>query len=253
MFIKDLSTASERGLRDYNEDRFITHVDMEGTLVAVFDGHGGSDTANLVSKSVAEFFVDSMDVYGEGNNPKGALEETIARLAKIAGNNRSGSTASLVFIPSEGETAFTAVLGDSPILIGNATDLWVGPDHNVRTNEAEADAVIERGGTITNGYAMNGFSGDGLQMGRALGDRSLARILSTKPEINEVPITEGGFILVATDGVFDPGHREQAASVKLVTGLMRSNSHGLFSANDIVLNALDRKTGDNVTAVVVRL
>lgn len=253
MYIKDLSTASERGMRDYNEDRSNVNVSMEGALIAVFDGHGGDETAELASNKAAEFFIDAMDVYGEGTNPKDALEETVARLAKLTGNHRSGSTASLVFIPTEGEMAYTAVLGDSPILIGNDTDLWVGPDHNVRTNPAEADAVQERGGFISGGYAMEHFSGNGLQMGRALGDRSLARILSTKPEINEVPITKGGFVLVATDGVFDPSHGKQAESIKYITGLMRSGAHGLFSAKDLVLNALERKTYDNVTAVVVRL
>jgi serine/threonine protein phosphatase PrpC len=250
MIIKTLTEAEAKGSRSYMEDTHFVSTRPEGTLLAVFDGHGGHEASERAFEQFASLFLVQMGK--DVGDVSRALRASIFYLAETLRDYKDGTTLSAVYVPKEGNIVTAAVIGDSPILIGGSTSLWVGPDHNVRSNPAEADAVQERGGFIANGYAMEHYSGSGLQMGRALGDMGLSSILSTEPEIKEVLITNETFILVATDGLFDPGHRNHDA-IGDVVKLLRSGSHGEFTAEDLVRNALYRKTGDNVTAILARL
>lgn len=45
-------------------------------------------------------------------------------------------------------------------------------------------------------------------MGRALGDTHLSKVLSRVPDIYEVKLGAQSFVIVATDGAFDPSHYE---------------------------------------------
>lgn len=250
MKIKTLTSAEAKGRRSYMEDFHFTSIRPEGTLLAVFDGHGGNEASEKAMLEFHAYFDFQLEMFEKGNI-RDTYRTAVASLAEVLKDYQDGTTLSSVYIPTEGNIVTTAVLGDSPILIGGATSLWVGPDHNVRSNPAEADAVTERGGFIQNGYAWRRFDGQGLQMGRALGDAPLRQILSTEPEIRELLITDETFILVATDGLFDPGHSNPDA-IGDVVKLLRSGSHGEFTAGELIQNALHRETGDNVTAILAR-
>jgi serine/threonine protein phosphatase PrpC len=143
---------------------------------------------------------------------------------------------------------YTAVLGDSPILIKTETLVWSGPDHNVRTNPAEREAAEARGGYCDGAYLFRNMHSQGLQMARALGDSHLRGVISTEPEINEVPIVGSGFILVATDGLFDPAHRKFEESKRQVLALIKDGADAQFLVGD----AIRRQTHDNATAILAR-
>lgn len=161
-----------------------------------------------------------------------------------------GSTASIVFLPWSGDSVTVAVLGDSPVLVKRADgSVWVAPEHNVRTNQAEADAVIKRGGMVSGGYAYATYSGNGLQMARALGDAELNRILSQTPDVSTHPLGIGSWVLVATDGALDPSHANEAAGIAALTKMLNKGD----DAQAVVDRALKIRTGDNVTAMVVRV
>lgn len=251
------TTATAKGLRPYQEDRFVTHVTNEGVLLAVFDGHGGESTAEFCHKALDE----TWDFFA-GDEPEVRLKRTVAKLNDFTQFNHDGSTASLVFIPEGAAKAFVAVLGDSPVVIGGkkaivpvegqepTTALYftVSPEHNVRTNQKEADAVKDRGGIVSHGYAMVDIYGYGLQMARALGDSGLAQILSREPETYSENLDTSSFVLVATDGVFDPGHADTEAAVADVVALIDKGG----DAQAIVDRAVRLRTGDNATAILVR-
>jgi serine/threonine protein phosphatase PrpC len=219
----------------------------EGILLAVFDGHGGHETAHWASEEFPGLFVDAI---GEPNaTPRKAFEESIHKLAIMTQAEGPGSTLSAVFIPAKGNTVTCAVLGDSPIIIkDNKGKINIGPEHNVRTNEAEAQRVRDLGGFVVDGYAYDNRFAMGLQMARALGDSSLARILSRKPDVYSVKVNKDSFVIVASDGAFDPGHYGFAESVKNVVTLLEEGAE----AQAIVDHALKIKTGDNVSALVAR-
>jgi serine/threonine protein phosphatase PrpC len=157
-----------------------------------------------------------------------------------------GTAASLVFVPRSGSTVTVAILGDAPVLVRQADGKWnVSPEHNVRTNHAERTEAERRGGVYQGGYIYHGNLG--LQMSRALGDAPLRSILNRQPDIYQVE-ADGVFIL-ATDGVFDPSHHNSEKEIAAVTRLIGEGA----TAKNIVDRAVMNQTGDNATAILVRM
>lgn len=256
MYINSVNVAAAKGSRDYQEDRHFTSEHTDGILLAVFDGHGGSESSHEAMRCFDRLFWASLEFFN--GDPKRALHDSVKQLAVRLADWESGSTLSVVYIPTNGDTVFTAVLGDSPIIIKSESrdetlgithyTTWVGPDHNIRSNPAEREAAEARGGYCDGAYLYRNMHSQGLQMARALGDSHLRGVISTEPEINEVPIVGHGFILVATDGLFDPAHRKFEASKQVMLELIRLGA----TAEDLVERALARDLHDNVTAILAR-
>jgi len=254
-----ISTATAVGLRDYQEDRYFTATMEEGTLVGVFDGHGGGEASAACEDQFPECFVDAI---GEpGTDPAAAIRKAFADMAARTAEFASGTTATIAYFPwnKSGstwtvDTVWVAVLGDSPAIVKDAEGaVGVGPEHNVRSNYLERDAAIQRGGTYDGGYLFDytgphGMYGQGLQMARALGDRELARVLSREPEIYSRSLGPGSYVLVATDGVLDPSHHKPAETAAAVVSLIEGGA----DAQRIVDAAVLAKTGDNATAILAR-
>jgi serine/threonine protein phosphatase PrpC len=258
------TTATHIGRRSYQEDRLLTYVHGKtGTLLAVFDGHGGAECSEYLTESFVTHFYD---VINDGKlDIKDGLRNTFATLALLTNDMRSGSTASVVFIPKEEDKAFIAILGDSPVIAESTTGIiHVSPEHNVRTNKEEAKAAEDRGGTIASGYVWNTPNhysdlARGLQMGRAFGDREMGQIVTKVPEVYEIPL--GSWLLLCTDGATDPGHGDTEAAIREIVELVnwvppvKRNLGQNFFTNDaqsIVDRAVNARTGDNVTAILWR-
>ena len=247
MKLTSITHADAKGAREYMEDKhFILELFPEGNLLAVFDGHGGPEAAARAHLIFSVEFTDALRFFN-GDTYR-ALSDSIKCAAIELSEYEAGTTLSAVFIPAEGDVVHTAVLGDSPILISGIGGIWVGPDHNVRTNPAEREAAEARGGYCDGNYVFRNMHSMGLQMARALGDSHLKGILSTEPEMSTVPLHNAGFILVATDGLFDPTHRGFEVSKKQVLELIRRG----HEADALVADALLRQTNDNVTAILAR-
>jgi serine/threonine protein phosphatase PrpC len=157
-----------------------------------------------------------------------------------------------VFIPKDESRVDVAVLGDSPVLVSRPDgSIWVSPEHNIRTNEAEADAAIQRGGHISGGYLFASYRPEvGLQMSRALGDAHLDRVLSREPEVFSHVLGKDSWVLVCSDGAVDPGHGAAQANIDTIVRMIEDED---ADAQDIVDRALAVPTRDNVTAILVRL
>ena len=249
MKIENITESTERGARPYQEDRSFVSHNAYGTLLAVFDGHGGDEASEYCEFRFAAEFINQMSTGSIKRNPEEALRATVAIMAAMLRPYDCGTTASIVFIPEGENVAYTAVLGDSPIIIGSReTGYWFGPDHNVRSNPEEATAAQERGGFIHNGYLLAHFSGPGLQMARALGDSFMGRVLNTEPEMNKIRLDGAKFILVATDGVFDPSHHSTKAYATVIDKIEQGEP-----AEGLTKYAVELPTGDNATAILVRL
>jgi serine/threonine protein phosphatase PrpC len=89
----------------------------------------------------------------------------------------------------------------------------------------------------------------GLQMGRALGDKELAKVLNRVPDVSMQVLGTDSYVLVATDGALDPGHKDQAKAAKKVLTIIQSSGN----AQSIVNYAVAVPTGDNVTAMLLRV
>lgn len=244
------------GTREYQEDRLICRKFPFGFLLAVFDGHGGSETAVECAKNLPQVFKkDFALMTATGNIDYGALlRGVIEKINEPVLGNESGSTVSMVFIPeTKGEiTAHIAVIGDSPVVITDRNNNTViGPNHNVRQNLAERQAAINRGGVYDGWYIFHpDDSWCGLQMSRDLGNAPLSSILSHEPDVISVPLGKQSIVIVSSDGVFDPGHSSDTLSeAERFIDMIRNGA----KAKDLVHDALARQTGDNATAIVLKI
>lgn len=241
-----VTSASAQGQRSHQEDRWISEPLAGGYLLGVFDGHRGAAVAEKASQEFIPLFKAALKTHPE--NMSETLREVFTVLDKATRDQSAGSTASVVFIPHNAQNVHLAVLGDSPIAILNGDGkIHFGPDHNIRTNLKERSASQERGGVFYGGYLEDPqLPGVGLQMARSLGDADLSRVLSRDPEIETVTLGGNGIVLVGTDGLFLPGGGPNADQLTRLLTLI----HRGADAQALVQDALDRETGDNVTALV---
>jgi serine/threonine protein phosphatase PrpC len=244
-----ITVATTQGSRDYQEDRAVhSWCPGKGWLLGIFDGHGGAATAVKVSESLLPSFEVAWT--SSPNNVAAVLREMFSSFVHLTQQDLSGTTASILFIPENTQSVWWGVLGDSPIAVMDSQGvIHVGPDHNVRTNPEELAAAQRRGGHYRSGYLEDpGLPGVGLQMARSLGDATLARVLNREPEISEVPLGGRGIVLVGSDGLISPTEespREQLAR------LIRM-AHKGATAEDLVNDAIRRRTGDNATSILWR-
>jgi serine/threonine protein phosphatase PrpC len=244
-----ISRATARGLRDYQEDRFVVSSMPDGKLIAVMDGHGGAYVSSLIARTLRTLWK---------KQSAATLHETIQQVFQsintVTCNMDEGSTFSLVFIPlaagDSGERVITiAVLGDSPVIVINDEgEVDVSPMHNARSNPDELLAARARGASFDGNYIFEHWGSHGLQMTRAMGDRDLGGIISREPEIYDRTVGPDSVVLVGTDGLFDPHHRNMAPAIADVVEKIKAG----MTAKALVDCAVNLPTNDNVTAIIVR-
>ncbi|MDE2001103.1 MAG: protein phosphatase 2C family protein [Patescibacteria group bacterium] len=247
-----VTTAQEQGPRSHQEDRFdeiLVGIDGDpyGCLLVVMDGHSGFEAVDLCAKELQNLFVPRP--FDEGEE---SLRDLVGKLDRLTRSCESGTTFSAALI-MRSETrkmcrATIAILGDSPVMVVRKLNrVWLSPEHNVRSNLAEREAAIRRGGFCENGYLFQERSdlANGLQMSRALGDRELSHVLCREPEI--FTIDDPQWVLVASDGISDPNHEE--AGFPFVKMGSRWN-RDCATAERVMKWRVRRGLRDNATAVV---
>lgn len=236
----DITSAQIKGRRPYQEDRSVVYVKSNGDAVlAVFDGHGGSVVSELAALALPKIFEASHNIY-----------DIFTALDNLTANQAQGSTASIAVITSSCVNIGT--LGDSPVAVYNPDNslLYLNPEHNVRSNQEEAEAALVRGGTIMQGYLFNDYSdlaGHGIQMSRVLGDAHLRRVTSHTPEVSVIVRKPGLKLLLGTDGLLDPAHMSSRDSDIFKFGNMIGDG---VNAEELVNSLNDPH--DNVTAIIAR-
>ena len=244
-----ITQFTKQNSRLYQEDRsFIKYLPNGEALLGVFDGHGGhwtSETAAIRTPDIFRTLPRQLKT-----DPEATLERLFEKLVQKTAEYFSGSTACIVWIKQN--MAYVAVLGDSLTIIKTArNDIWVSPEHNVRTNKYEGDEAIQRGGYIEDGYLFDKeiYQGSGLQMSRALGDVTLARVLNRKPEIFSIPLNADSWILLCSDGLIDPSHENKDFMELLITTINTTDA----TAKELVLLGATKQRDDNSTAILVRV
>lgn len=243
-----ITASSAVGGRDYQEDRFLIEYCAEGTLLAVMDGHIGAGTAQFVADNFRRYFMGGWKRHRDSGK---ALRHALRHLEMRTRGMEAGTTLSATFIFDDRPEVLVAVVGDSPVLILADHGLFIGPDHNVRTNLEERKRCIERGGEYSsNGYILSNITRDwGLQMSRSFGDRAMGGVIERVPEFYSVQRAEAGYVALMTDGVVDPGH-SGSGGITEVTRILNEGA----CAMDLVRRVTSAVDGadDNATAIVWR-
>ncbi|EPS68416.1 hypothetical protein M569_06352, partial [Genlisea aurea] len=198
--------SSFKGKRASMEDYYEARVsEINGQMVALFgvyDGHGGSRTAEYLRTNLfknlsshPEFITDT----------KLAIVETFKRtdddyLNEENGHQRdAGSTASTAVLVHD--KLFVANVGDSRVVAcraGSAIPLSI--DHKPDRSD-ERQRIEQAGGFII--WAGTWRVGGVLAVSRAFGDKLLRPYVMAEPEIQEEGIDGVDFIIVASDGLWN--------------------------------------------------
>lgn len=240
----NVTYSSRQGPHEEQEDYYflsqIEEKNLRGWLVAIMDGHDGKDAAEFCAKKISRFFK-----LKQADQTEEALRVLIEKLHYGTTLFESGSTISVAVILESHKKISVAILGDSPVVVLDKNgELHISPEHNIRSNPAEREAVEKRGGICKDGYVFADKDGDGIQLSRILGDAHLSRIVSREPDV--YTISDPEWVLLASDGVFDPGHESGFGDLKEIKKLAFSRA----TAKDIMQWAESRELKDNATALV---
>ena len=145
-----------------------------------------------------------------------------------------------------------ANVGDSMcVLSRGGKAVKIHRTHRVGDEEEEVERVKKAGGTVVN-KRVNGL----LAISRAFGDTQFKTqgdvrgpVIATPDIVSEIitPMTE--FAIAATDGLWDV--IDPQAAVNFVKRKMLKKENFASIVQDLVNDALDRGSVDNVTAVII--
>jgi protein phosphatase 1G len=227
----DAFVVGDQGLRPAMEDRHVLMVDGERIDGAIFDGHNGSDVAQLAA-----------DMY-----PQVASLEPGQALRKIhASCDRLSGGACAVAFRLEGNRLRVANAGDADLAVVREGKVEVLTERHRLDNPAELRRLLAAGAMLQPPYVLNPLTLDGLMPTRALGDHEFAEAGISAEPYEWVGNFEAGWLVAACDGLWDvldpaelPGYLE---------GDARS------TAQQLVHEALEvRGSDDNVTVMVIKV
>ncbi|XP_054786106.1 probable protein phosphatase 2C 11 isoform X1 [Prosopis cineraria] len=241
--------SSFKGKRTSMEDFYETRVsEVDGQMVAffaVFDGHGGSRTAEYLKKNLFKNISSHPDFI---KDTKTAIVEAFKQtdvdyLKEEKDHHRdAGSTASTAVLM--GDRIVVANVGDSRVVAsraGSAVPLSI--DHKPDRSD-ERHRIEEAGGFII--WAGTWRVGGVLAVSRAFGDKFLKPYVVADPEIQEEEIDGVDFIIIASDGLWNVISNKEAVS------LVQNITDAEAASRELIKEAYTRGSSDNITCLVVR-
>ena len=205
MVEKRIGISSYQNKRDYQEDRFYDGTVDGGNLYAVYDGHGNDKVAHFLAENFHHYF----------GKTSGPMRERMVEAFKNADNDefvqlnkKSGSTASVVYIKDN--VAHFAHVGDSRALLEkDGCVAFATQDHKPMRHDEKQRIENARGYVYQN--RVNGI----LAVSRAFGDYDVGKnLIISEPEYAEIPLTNNhGFLVVASDGLWDKMNNEEVAAM----------------------------------------
>ncbi|KAI3460529.1 hypothetical protein Pfo_017192 [Paulownia fortunei] len=241
--------SSFKGKRASMEDYYEIRIsEVDGQMVAlfgVFDGHGGSRTAEYLKKNLFKNLSSHPDFI---RDTKSAIVEAFRQtdtdyLNDEKGQQKdAGSTASTAVLVRE--KLFVANVGDSRVVAcraGSAIPLSI--DHKPDRSD-ERERIEQAGGFII--WAGTWRVGGVLAVSRAFGDKLLRPYVVAEPEIQEEEIDGVEFIIIASDGLWNVLSNKDAVNV------VQDIADAEAASRKLIEEAYGRGSSDNITCVVVR-
>lgn len=266
----DTSYWSHRGRRNYMEDRFvIEHLGSIGqtkkekkenkiTLMAVFDGHGGSAASQFCSDWLSSY-IRKKNEYFPNNIPM-AMKTAFTKMDSdfIKSGNFDGTTACACTVV--GKKLICCNTGDSRAIIvkRDGTAVPLSEDHKPDRND-ETKRINDLGGRVIKWgrWRVEGV----LAVSRSIGDARLKPYVTAEPEIVEHDIDDDDmFLVVASDGVWDTMSSDLVAKFVLVNTckIFNKSLHVddkllRWIARQISKRARENGSTDNISCIVANL
>ena len=237
---KNICYSEKRGIRDTMEDAIIIQKNVfDGCdIYGVFDGHGGSKTADFCSHELPKLFTEA-----DGTLTDSFIKTQFKTLIESARkkNYTDGTTASIVFIHNN--EIISANLGDSRSLVikDDGSVKFSTKDHKPNDRE-EIDRVLKIGGRVFSNR-IDGI----LAVSRAIGDFDIYGV-GYKPKIERVKIdNDDKWIILGCDGVFDVITNKELGKY---TTKFEDPVSLAYSLSNL---AFTRLSADNISVIVIKL
>lgn len=195
-----------------NQDTYATHTASEPHVYLVLDGHGpqGDLIATHAAAALLGSTLDRLTKHSPG--PPGsrrcaALRAAFAATAELVDTQSSaadgGTTASVVVL--ERNIVTVANVGDSDVVLSNRGNAEVISVCHRPSSEVESARVLGAGGLVQNGYVCDADPPNKMiSITRAFGDLDVRSVgVVSLPEMKEIILHEGDFLILATDGLWD--------------------------------------------------
>ncbi|KAK3230509.1 hypothetical protein Dsin_002390 [Dipteronia sinensis] len=262
--------SSFKGKRASMEDFYETRIsEVDGQMVAffgVFDGHGGSRTAEYLKNNLFKNLSTHPDFI---KDTKTAIVEAFRQTDEAYLNEEKGQQ------KNAGSTASTAVLLGNRLLVANVGDSRVvacragsaiplSIDHKPDRDD-ERQRIEGAGGIII--WAGTWRVGGVLAISRAFGDKLLKPYVVAEPEIQEEEIGGVDFLIIASDGLWNVISNTQNQKIKnevlswhskmAVLGkkdavaIAQEETDAEAASRKLIKEAYARGSSDNITCVVV--
>ena len=238
------------------------HFNDHISFYAVYDGHGGTDTAIIAEKLLHDSLVQSsefisMDIHQAIEDAYLYTDRVILQRSRDE-KWRNGSTAVTVLLI--GNKLYAANAGDSEAVLGrrinkDVSNLEYEPilltKKHVPADAGERARIERAGGTVFHNRVLGS-----LAVSRALGDLNFKEIpmVIPAPFIREVELTEEDeFFIVACDGLWDVMTYDDAVEYIAARRQIDNLTAKQVSA-ELVHEAINKRgSTDNVSVVVVYL
>eukprot|EP00607_Mallomonas_marina_P003827 CAMPEP_0182431034 /NCGR_PEP_ID=MMETSP1167-20130531/45832_1 /TAXON_ID=2988 /ORGANISM="Mallomonas Sp, Strain CCMP3275" /LENGTH=272 /DNA_ID=CAMNT_0024616883 /DNA_START=265 /DNA_END=1083 /DNA_ORIENTATION=- len=246
-----VSYWTEKGGRPYQEDRVAClpgKMEIDSSLYAVYDGHGGAKAAQFCKDKLLKYVVEDICFQEDSSRAlTNAFHRTENEFLEIARrfNLMDGSTAVVSLIHNRKVTVANA--GDSRCIIvqrhGKVKAMSI--DHKP-CREDEEKRIRALGGRVVfwGRWRVEGV----LAVSRAIGDLSLKPYVSCDPELITKTLDEDDlYMVLASDGLWDVMRNEEVS--KFVLSCPDFASMG----RDLCHEATLIGSTDNITVLVIDL
>mmetsp|Transcript_22041 Transcript_22041/g.46131 ORF Transcript_22041/g.46131 Transcript_22041/m.46131 type:complete len:759 (-) Transcript_22041:125-2401(-) len=264
----DTSYWSHRGRRNYMEDRFVveyigsvnknTENPKPISLLAVFDGHGGSAASQFCSDWISSYIRKKNEHFPE--NLGLAMKTAFTKVDSdfVSSGLFDGTTACACAVV--GTKVICCNAGDSRAIIvrrdGSAVEL--SKDHKPDRDD-ETKRINALGGRVIHWgrWRVEGV----LAVSRSIGDAKLKPYVTAEPDMVEHEIGEDDmFLVVASDGVWDTMSSDLVAKFVLVNTckIVNKSLHVddkllRWIARQVSKRARENGSGDNISCIVANL
>jgi serine/threonine protein phosphatase PrpC len=214
-------------------------------LFGIFDGHAGGQASRYVKENLELKLHETLHEFcSTGLTDEAiwnALKMTFVKLEEEFTERQPGTTATVAMILDQ--KIWTANVGDSRTILDNGIQLT---EDAKPTDPYYLKGIENRGGTVFYNR-VNGI----LAVARAIGDQNVGAV-SPRPKIYDYPIAnipKGSHLILTCDGIYDVSSTRQIARAV--------RSHKDLSAEElaknIVYSAYEANSGDNLSALVIKL
>ncbi|KAJ7966132.1 putative Protein phosphatase 2c [Quillaja saponaria] len=249
--MEDVYVCVDNFMQDYG---LKTYTDGLSAFYGVFDGHGGKHAADFACYHLPKFIVEDEDFPSD-------IERVVAS-AFVQTDTAFAEACSLNAALASGTTALAALVIGRLLVVANAGDCRAVLCRRGKALEMSRDhkpvCIKERKRIeASGGYVNDGYLNGQLNVARALGDWHMEGMkstdggpLSAEPELMTARLTEEDeFLIIGCDGIWDVFMSQNA--VDFARRRLQEHNDPVMCSKDLVDEALKRKSGDNLVAVVV--